>query len=286
MIETATQKDKTNHSIIARTLFSLTKVTANETNKDILLKFVTFLNLVKKSVGDSPRLTSWKFGDCIIEANFKGNVYQFILPNSFDFNIYLNPYFHEYEVTQFVSTHLHYGEIFLDVGAHGGLYTIIASSKVGERGVVVSFEPNPLNTHFLKKNIMLNHLKNILVVPKAVSCISGKIPLFYASQETALTTVESASAKYVIEAEAVTLDEHTFKMDRIKIIKIDTEGNDFNVLKGASETLKKTSYLVIEQNTHSVRNLLSNNFHLTTFQPSGYLLAVNKSISPECSCNP
>jgi FkbM family methyltransferase len=225
-------------------------------------------------------LTVWAFRDCIAKSDFNGQRCSFYLARGYDFNIYLNPYFHEYDVTQFVFSHLSPNQVFLDVGAHGGLYTLLAGKRIGSEGKVLSFEPNPLNLIFLKLNIKLNALNNVTVIPKAVSNRPCKMALFYSMHRTALTSALIQEEKSV-EAEATTIDDalRPFDLKFIKIIKVDTEGYDLNVLEGASSTLDKTHYVIVEQNTSEARQLLLNqDFQLSTLNPSGYLLATNKGL--------
>ena len=97
-------------SNIERTIKSLVNVYVERKDLDLLLKFITFLNLGKKLIRDKIPLiklkiplTAWPFRDCIGKFKFLGNTYNFCLPKGYDFNNYLNPYFHEYDVTRFVS---------------------------------------------------------------------------------------------------------------------------------------------------------------------------------------
>jgi predicted RNA methylase len=61
------------------------------------------------------------------------------------------------------------GDIVIDVGAHMGRYTIIASKRVGENGKVVAIEAHPGNYEMLKRNIKLNKLTNIIPLNFAVA---------------------------------------------------------------------------------------------------------------------
>lgn len=263
-------------SYVERAINSLVNVRIDQKEKDFLLKFVTFLNLTKKFVSSKLPLTVWKFGDCTIKIRFLGELYYFYLPTGYDFNIFLNPYFHEYDITQLIFRSLSLGDTFLDVGAHGGLYTITASTRVKETGKVLCFEPNPLNLNFLRLNIKLNGLNNVNVVPKAAGDKSGKITLFYSTCATALTSAKGMGEN-MIEVEVTTIDEVAEKLDFVKIMKVDTEGYDWNVLKGALKTLRKVRFVIVEQNTSNIRKLLSNvGFQLSTLRPSGYLFATNK----------
>jgi FkbM family methyltransferase len=247
-------------------------------NMDIMLKSLTFFNLIKKLIGLP--LTSWCFENCIAKCNFNGQVYRFYLARGHDSNIFLNPYFHEYDVTQFVFSHLSPGDVFLDVGSHAGLYALLSSKKVGLNGKVVCFEPNPINLILFKLNIKLNKLENIIVIPKAVADRPSKITLFYSEHKTGLTSAFGKGGKR-IEVEAVTIDDVVtdLTLNSIKIIKVDTEGMDLKVLRGALGTLKKTQYVITEQNTHNIRRLLKDNgFKLSTLSPSGYLLGTNQKL--------
>ena len=60
------------------------------------------------------------------------------------------------------------GDIVVDVGAHIGLYTIIASKRVGLSGKVFSIEPDPVNFEILGKNIRINHLENVVALNYAL----------------------------------------------------------------------------------------------------------------------
>ena len=53
------------------------------------------------------------------------------------------------------------GDIVVDVGAHVGYYSALASLKVGDQGKVFSFEPRPLNIGFFKEHMRVNALHNI-----------------------------------------------------------------------------------------------------------------------------
>ncbi|MGA2308597.1 MAG: FkbM family methyltransferase [Candidatus Bathyarchaeia archaeon] len=258
---------------IERPMGSLVNVGATRKDKDVLLKSLTLMNLAKKFAGSSLRLTYWRFGNCVVRVKFMGDNFWFCLPRGTDFNIFLNPYFHEYDITRWVFRILSSGDVFLDVGAHGGLYTVLAGRRVKETGIVLSFEPNPLNFGFLKYNVRLNNLGNVYLISKAAGDESGKIRLFYSAHETALTSSKKTGGES-FESEVTTVDEAAAELSLVKIMKIDTEGNDLNVLIGAVKTLQKTCFVIVEQNTSSVRKLLSDaGFQLSNLKPSGYLLA-------------
>jgi FkbM family methyltransferase len=251
--------------------------------QDVLFKTTTLINLAKKGINAmaSKRITGeplhWLFKDTIIKVDFRGLNYYFYCPKGHDFNVYLNPYYHECDIVSFVFDVLQKGDVFIDVGAHGGLYTLLSGKMVGSEGRAIAIEPNPDNLKFLRQNVKLNHLNNINVISKAASNEKLKINLHYETEKTALTSTISSASK-TIEVETILIDELTEKYDNIKLLKVDTEGYDLRVLKGAHCTLQKTRYVVVEQNTSSVKALLSKlGFSLGSLFPSGYLIATNKN---------
>jgi len=266
--------------ITSRALKALANVYVDDKSLDVMLKFITIWNLLKKMF--KIPLTVWPFRDCVARCNFESNEYDFLLANGFDFNIYLNPFFHEYDITRFVSLSLNEGDVFMDVGAHAGLYTLIASSKVGLQGKVLSFEPNPLNFFFLKQNVELNRLNNVLLIPKAVSEKPGKLRLYYSPHNTALSSaLDMEGREKKIDVESIRIDDAAseYGLNLVKIVKVDTEGCDLNVLKCSTITLSRTLHVIVEQNTSNVRKFLSDHgFQLSTFNPSGYLLGTNKNL--------
>jgi FkbM family methyltransferase len=264
----------------SRAIRSLTCVSCLKT--DILFKTITLVNLAKKGTNAlvSRKITGeptpWIFRDVVVKVNFRGISYSFQCPRGYDFNVYLNPYYHEYDVVSFAFSVLQKGDVFIDVGAHGGLYTLLGGMIVGSRGQVIAVEPNCDNLKVLSQNVKLNELNNVLITPKAASDEKSKIKLSYEPKKTALTSAMTRVGK-IIEVEAITLDEIAEKYDSIKLLKVDTEGYDLKVLKGACHTLRKTSYIVVEQSNDHVRKLLVGlGFRLYFLTSSHYLVAINK----------
>jgi len=134
------------------------------------------------------------------------------------------------------------GDVIIDIGSHVGLFTCKASKKAS---LIVSIEPYPENYNLLIKNIKLNNLKNIIPLNLAISNFDGKGKLYlsYDSFSHSLINVKDRA----LEVEVKTLDtiRKELKLKKIDIIKIDTEGSELDILKGAKETLKVTSFLSI-----------------------------------------
>src|SRR3989344_2665787 len=71
--------------------------------------------------------------------------------------------------TKLVSKYLKKGDVFVDVGAHIGYFTLLASKIVGPVGRVYAFEPNTNNFKLLQKNVKRNKLNNVICINKAIA---------------------------------------------------------------------------------------------------------------------
>ncbi len=267
-------------AVIKRVLNSLFKVSCIDFKCNLQYKIITLFNLIKKGIiphllGFTPTLTKYRFSDCILNVKFMDLTFDFLCPKGLTFHIYMNPYFHEYDISTFIYDTLEEGDTFIDIGAMGGLYSIIASKLVGNKGKVISVEPNPDNLHFLQKNIELNNLHNIALVEKAAGERTAKITLHYDEKSPELTSVHKRGKKKSFETEMVTLDSLTEKEEAVKILKVDAEGYDEEVLEGARKTLQKTHCCIVETNNETIRKAFTQlGFICETMHPSGYVCAL------------
>lgn len=143
------------------------------------------------------------------------------------------------------------GDIFIDVGANIGYFTLTSSLCVGSSGKVVAFEPNPFTYNVLLQNIKLNHYSNIDAIQEAVGECDGEAELFISEgiADAGASLVRKSTQKNTIKIRKVTLDSYT-KTHNIQpdFIKIDAEGFDEQVLEGANTILakKKKPVLLVE----------------------------------------
>ena len=156
------------------------------------------------------------------------------------------------------------GDIVVDIGAHMGRYTIIASKRVGTNGKVVAIEAHPGNFEMLNRNIKLNQLANVIPLNYAVYSKETKIKLYLPEEESGYTiynTIMSNRAgtedKFVdVNAQTVDylLELNQIKEELINWIKIDVEGAEFEVLKGATNVLSKSKDIALLIEIHGLDN--------------------------------
>lgn len=152
----------------------------------------------------------------------------------------------EPESTAFVTGFLKRGMVFFDVGAHIGEYSVLAGSRIGEAGSVHAFEAQPSTAALLRRNCAVNHLDNATINCCAVADEEGEVEFDIASEPSmsAISTSEPGSSRNLgrIRVPATTLDAYCARR-RIwpHLLKIDVEGAEYQVLKGAVQLLSRPS---------------------------------------------
>ena len=159
-----------------------------------------------------------------------------ILCDFVEFETYLeihvyNGYFEEF---------LKEGMIVVDIGAHTGIYTTLAAQKIGQSGKVVAVEPVKENYEQLIKNIELNNFKNVILKKTALSDHSGSEKLYISPHSNNHSLMFKESENAYLEVPVDTLDNLLKKLNltSVDVIKIDTEGAEVPILKGAERTLE------------------------------------------------
>jgi FkbM family methyltransferase len=181
-------------------------------------------------------------------------------------DVYASMTDHEEEVLEQFSPNI--GDIVVDVGAAFGFYTIMSSKKVGQHGKVVAIEPQPDIFGILNKNINLNKLTNVITLNYAISSKKSTLRLY--STYSTIPERAGQSLESYIEVSADTLDNLLGQLDihEVNWIKVDVEGAELEVLKGAAGILSKSREISILVEVHSpdlVKPILelSKSYHLT-----------------------
>ncbi len=131
------------------------------------------------------------------------------------------------------------GDIIVDVGAFIGLYTIALAKRVGSKGKVIAFEPEPKNFLELNEHIKLNNISDrVELIQMAVGEKHGKV--FFELSRSCESRILGIQNENSTSVECVTLDE-IFINKRLDILKVDVEGYEEAVLKGAARLLHDPS---------------------------------------------
>jgi FkbM family methyltransferase len=156
------------------------------------------------------------------------------------------------------------GDTVVDVGAHAGHYTLVSSKRVGANGKVVAIEADQGNFEILNRNIKLNGLTNIIPLNYAAYSKQTKLKLYLPDEESGFTIYNTimvnrtASGEKFIEVNANTLDyilqQNGISHADINWIKIDVEGAELEVLKGATSILSESKDIALLIEVHGLDN--------------------------------
>jgi FkbM family methyltransferase len=153
-------------------------------------------------------------------------------------------------LTGFIESSLGPGDVFIDVGAHVGYFTLLASRQVGPAGAVLSIEPNPLALSQLEQNVARSHLPNVLVEHTACGDSTDRVRLhLHTESNSSMASLSSANATggLAVEVPCTTLDQLIRRrgLTRVDLVKIDVEGAELAVLRGMSTIMRELRPVIV-----------------------------------------
>ena len=155
----------------------------------------------------------------------------------------------EIQIIKFLIKNFKDDDIFYDIGANYGFYTLLAQEFI-TKGEIHAFEPNPKIFKLLRENSRLDIYKNTFLNEMALSDKAGETEFF--DREISGHSGSSSLVKHqhflkykVIKVRTTTLDDYISNHKPPTIMKIDVEGGESLVLKGGLELLKKYSPMII-----------------------------------------
>ena len=145
--------------------------------------------------------------------------------------------FNELSKRRAFSARIKPGDVVYDIGANAGSYTILSAVLVGSSGRVFAFEPVPENVRYLREHVRLNAFTHVEILEAAVSDLNGTVH-FEANPDRVLGRI---SPDGLLVVKSVVLDELLKNGELLppNCLKIDVEGGEAGVLRGAREILKK-----------------------------------------------
>jgi len=136
---------------------------------------------------------------------------------------------------------LNEGDVFVDVGAYVGFFSLYASYKVGNSGEVISFEPNPESYKVLMENLKINGINNVRAFNFALGSKEyfAELTMPYGKTPSESTLMDEKGKKFKVRV--VRFDDIIDKLgiEKVSMIKIDVEGWENEVLGGMTETIKR-----------------------------------------------
>jgi len=188
------------------------------------------------SLGGNKSIFNWINNSKLIiskgEASITGNYYTGLM---------------EYEYMLFLLHFLKKENTFIDVGANSGVYSILSSKVIGCK--TIAFEPNTEAFERLIDNININRIDNkVSPINKGVGSAVGE--LYFSNDADTENKVSINVRTNTSLVPVTTLDNEMIISDAIYVLKVDVEGFEMEVLKGARNLLKsgKISCIIIETN--------------------------------------
>jgi FkbM family methyltransferase len=141
---------------------------------------------------------------------------------------------YESDIQDVFSTVVRPGDVVYDIGANVGFLTLLAAKLVGPAGTVVAFEPDPASRAYLRRHLDLNAVTNVQIVPAAVSSSPG-IARFRRGGHISQGQLDDAGE---LEVGVIALDDYVAAARVPTLVKVDVEGAEVDVLRGAQATIR------------------------------------------------
>lgn len=136
------------------------------------------------------------------------------------------------------------GDHVLEIGCHHGFLTMQLAHLVGPHGSIVALDANPENVIIAQANVALNGLRNVTVLFRAGGEQSGEADFEF---QTNAHQVKGSNSRSSYRTEVTTADQLAATYQRtFNVIKIDVEGFECEVLRGASNLLRSRPNLLLE----------------------------------------
>jgi FkbM family methyltransferase len=149
----------------------------------------------------------------------------------------------EQKILELMMGSVHEGDVVFDIGANVGFYTVLLAQVAGARGQVIAFEPNTESYQHLQDNLELNGLTNVRAFRKALGEGSGEGRLYQGHENADSSLVGPPSGKDVghqlVDIVAGDSFREVEKLPVPRVVKIDVEGYEYQVLQGLQSTLAR-----------------------------------------------
>jgi FkbM family methyltransferase len=198
------------------------------------------INFIKSLLQSTPK---------IHPLNIKGISQQLYMEIHKEEDTHVSSYIREHHIwepdeTTLIKNILKPGQVFVDIGANIGYFSVLAASIVGSNGQIYAFEPEPRNFNLLNRNVKLNNQNNVDTHSIALSDKKETSKLYLNDKNLGdhqLFPNQKSIHRRAIEIEKDLGDNIFSAHPRVNFIKLDTQGSEYHVLMGLEETIKRSS---------------------------------------------
>jgi FkbM family methyltransferase len=161
----------------------------------------------------------------------------------------------EPHVTAWMQSSLSRGQVFVDVGANVGYFTLLGAQLVGREGLVVAIEAHPKLAELLQRNVVINGVYGYVTTHQKAAWSENTELEFhireYFAGNSSVGTIDApgldrlGDTERAVPVQAVVLDDLLAHLPRVDVIKIDVEGAEVHVFNGLRKTLLANPQAVI-----------------------------------------
>src|SRR5271156_5479227 len=137
------------------------------------------------------------------------------------------------------------GMTFIDIGANQGIYSLVAGKKLGGDGVVIAFEPSPREYQRLRIHLRWNEMSHARAEKLALGATAARTAFFQVvagdTTRNGLRPPANSDSVTEIPVDLISLDDYASSrgLERVDLIKLDVEGGEVDVLRGATAVVSK-----------------------------------------------
>lgn len=174
-----------------------------------------------------------------------GSLYALDLKEVIDFSLWVGMW--ERHTIHFIQSNIQRGDYVIEVGANIGAHTLFIARRVGEKGKVFAFEPTTYARNKLLNNLRLNSelLSQVEVFDNIVTDNENNVPTRKLCSSWMLEESTQID-KEVVQSEAISIDQFAIRnsLEKLNLLKIDVDGYDYKVLRGASAVITRHRPLI------------------------------------------
>jgi FkbM family methyltransferase len=199
-----------------------------------------FARILNAIVGRFKKLT---FQSYVINRQICGDEIRFLIGDLFGAGWY-GPHHDPWPELEWIKSYgICPGDVVIDCGANHGFTTVLFSRWAGENGRVYAVEPNSHNVEILRRNLELNSAKNVIVKHMAAGAEPGVVDITTHPNSTIVS--ERLPGHSFTTAQVHRLDDQ-ISCPQVNFMKVDVEGFELNVLRGARRILLQRPRLALE----------------------------------------
>ena len=183
---------------------------------------------------------------------------------------------YEPSVSRFLVKVIRKGDVFIDVGAHIGFFSLFVSYLTSDEGRVVSVEPDAENFQWLENHIKVNQRRNITPLNLVISEVDGQVEFFrnsdndggHALWDPGRHPFNKISREQPDKnmSSSIRFDTlaHKYRIAFCKVVKIDTEGAEYTILKSGKNFFspENVPFIICEINETGLHHLGVNQHEL------------------------